>query len=119
MPTEDGVRRHERRDLREYSTTQSVSQFSQASPLTVFEPQAPCQPRLQDPILLPQERDDVGLIPKAAISNWNGSTCAVYAIDPVVGHYGVHTSVVKKSAATSAGQCARRNVFQLTDAVFG
>ena len=39
MPTEDGVRRHERRDLREHSATQPLSEFREASPLTVFETQ--------------------------------------------------------------------------------
>ena len=48
----------------------------------------PGQPRLQDAILLPEERDDVGMLavdapPTAAINTWNGSTGAVYAITTV------------------------------------
>src|SRR5688500_6845 len=54
MPTEDGVRRHERRDLREHWATQPLSEFREASPFTVLETQAPPgEPCLQDAILLP------------------------------------------------------------------
>ena len=65
MPTEDGVRRHECRDLRKHSATQTLSQVREASSLTVLEPEALSgQPRLQDAILLPQRRDDnLGLLP--------------------------------------------------------
>ena len=54
MPAEDGVRRHECADLRKHAATKPLSKLRETSPLTVLEPQPlPCQPRLQDAILLP------------------------------------------------------------------
>jgi hypothetical protein len=51
------------RDLRKHPATKPLSQFCETAPLTVVEPHAlPCQPRLQDAILLPQKRDDLGLL---------------------------------------------------------
>ena len=83
MPTQNRVRCHECRNLRQHAATKPLSEFRETPPLTVLEPQAlPCQPCLQDTILLTQEHDDVGLLamqqlPKAAMSNWNGSTATV------------------------------------------
>ena len=54
MPPQDGVRRHERYHLRQYSSPEPVSQFGETPPLAVIETQAlPGQPGLQHPILLP------------------------------------------------------------------
>ena len=59
MPPQGRVRRHERRELREYSSAEPGSQCRETPPLTVLEPQAlPGQPSLQHTILLLQERDD-------------------------------------------------------------
>jgi hypothetical protein len=63
MPTKNGVRRHERRRLRNNVATKPLSEFRKTSTLSLVEPQAPsCEPRLEDSILLTQERDDVGLL---------------------------------------------------------
>ena len=63
VPAQNGVRRHDRRNLREQAPTQAVTQFGQAPPLVVFEPQAlPRQPILQEAILLTKERDQIGLL---------------------------------------------------------
>jgi hypothetical protein len=37
VPAQNGVRRHDGRDLREQPTTESMSQFGEASALTVVE----------------------------------------------------------------------------------
>ena len=62
MPAQNGVRRHEGRDLREQPATKPVSQFSEAA-LAVVQTQAqPREPALQQSILFEQERDDIGLL---------------------------------------------------------
>jgi hypothetical protein len=63
MPAQNGVRRHKGRDLREQPPAKSMAQNRQAPTVTVVEAQAlPGEPRLQNAILLPQERDDIGLL---------------------------------------------------------
>ena len=63
MPTQNRVRCHECRNLRQYSAAKPPSEFRETPPLTVVEPQGlPCEPCLQDTILLTQEHDDVGLL---------------------------------------------------------
>jgi hypothetical protein len=60
---QNGVRRHEGRDLREQPATKPVSQFSEASALAVVETQAlASEPGLQQSILFAQERDDISLL---------------------------------------------------------
>jgi hypothetical protein len=86
MPAQDGIGRHQCGDLCEQPPTKPTAQDRQASAVTVIEAQAlPGEPGLQDAILLPQECDDVGLLTmqpatQPAISNWNKSTPAVYAM---------------------------------------
>jgi hypothetical protein len=63
VPAQNGVGRHDRRDLCEQAPTKAVTQFGQAPPLVVFEPQAlPRKPILQHAILFTKERDQVGLL---------------------------------------------------------
>lgn len=90
-PTQNGVRRHESRDLREQSATETVSQFGQTAALTVFEAQSmSCEPSLQEAILFAEERDRVGLLTvdpaaQGREKQLSGSTHEVYvtAADPL------------------------------------
>jgi hypothetical protein len=60
VQAQNGVRRHEGRDLREQPATKPVSHFGKASALAVVETQAlPGEPGLQQSILFAQERDDI------------------------------------------------------------
>ena len=74
-------------DLRKQPATEPVSQFGEASAIAVIEAHALSgEPGLQQSILFAQKRDDVRLPtlePKAASSNWNGSTVEVYAMPPI------------------------------------
>ena len=63
VPTQNGVRRHDGRDLREQPATEPVSSFGEASALAVGETQAlPGEPGLQEAILFAKVRDHVGLL---------------------------------------------------------
>jgi hypothetical protein len=63
VPTQDGVRCHDGRDLRKQAATEAVSQFSEPPTLAVFETQAlPREAALQNSILLAKERNQVGLL---------------------------------------------------------
>ena len=60
---QNGVRRHEGRDLREQAATKPVSQFTEVSALAVVETQAlRTEPALRQPILFARERHDIGLL---------------------------------------------------------
>ncbi len=59
MPTENRIRRDERRNLRQTATTERRVDGSQAPPLLVGEPHAPAgQLCLQDAVLFAQVLDD-------------------------------------------------------------
>ena len=59
----EGVRRHDRRNLREQAPTEPVTQFGQPPPLVVFKPQAVTRNSiLQEAILFTKERDHIGLL---------------------------------------------------------
>ena len=83
MPAQNGVWRNDRRDLREQPPPEPVSQFAEASALTVVETEAlPGESDLQHSILFAQERDDIGLLTMETAAqggdqHWNGSTRAV------------------------------------------
>jgi len=63
VPAQNSVRRHESRDLRKQATTETVSQSSQSTTLTVVESQSVSrETSLQDTILFTEERDYVGLL---------------------------------------------------------
>jgi len=63
VPSKNGVGRNDRRHLLEQSTPQSVSQFGEATPLVVLEPQAPsAKPGRQNSILFSQKRDQICLL---------------------------------------------------------
>ena len=63
MPAQNGIWRHEGRDLCEPPAPKPMSQYSEAVALAVVETQAlASEPGLQQSILFTQERDDIGLV---------------------------------------------------------
>ena len=63
MPAQDGVGRHDGRDLPQHATPKPMPQFGKAAPLAVIQAQSlPFEPRLEDTVLFTQERDDVVLL---------------------------------------------------------
>ena len=98
MPPEDRLRRDQRRDLREHSTSQALAEDGETPPFVVTQLQASTvQLSLENPVLLAQEFDHVPLLPfdpseqrrdKEIQRNHRGSLrhCLV---DPVLRHYGV------------------------------
>ena len=63
MPTENRIGRHNGRDVHQQPASQAMAQFGKAPSLLVVKLQSPpLQPRLQYPVLFPQERDDVLLL---------------------------------------------------------
>jgi len=62
MPPENGIRRDDRCDLHENSTSQTLTEHSQTPPLVVTQPQpSAVQLPLQGPVLFTQEINDVAL----------------------------------------------------------
>ena len=58
MPTEDGVRRHNRRHLRQDATSETHAENGQPTPFVVGELQSPAlQLRLQDSVLVSEVLD--------------------------------------------------------------
>jgi len=59
MPSQNGVGRHDGRDLPKHTTPKPVPQFGETASLGIIEPQSPpCEPPLEDAVLFSQERDD-------------------------------------------------------------
>ena len=64
MPPEDGIRRDQRRDLREHSTSQALAEDGETPPFVVTQLQASTvQLSLENPVLLAQKCDYVPLLP--------------------------------------------------------
>ena len=62
MPSEDRVRRDERRHLSQHAASESLPEHCEAPSLTIIQPQsASSQLRFQCAILLAKERDDITL----------------------------------------------------------
>ena len=62
VPSQDGIRRYDCRNLRQQTSSEAVSQLRQAPPLVILKPKAlPRKPAFQESILCPQERDQIGL----------------------------------------------------------
>jgi hypothetical protein len=93
---EDGVRRHECRDLPKHRTTKPLSKFRETAPLTVVEPQASAQATrgFRMRFSSPQKLDDLALLAMEPPTQGcdqelerNTGVPAPSTIDPVVGHY--------------------------------
>ena len=117
VPAQNGVRRHDGRDLREQPATEPVSQFGEASALAVVETQAlPGEPGLQQSILFAQERDDVGLLTMEPAAQGRDqqlerehARSLRHGGDPPVGHYGINNELIEATTSQNdVGACIRR-----------
>jgi hypothetical protein len=88
VPTQNGVRRHDRRNLRQQPATETLPQLGEASALAVVETQEPPgEPGFQQSILVAQERNDVGLL----------------TIEPVLSHNTIARGGVGRGPAVGEG----------------
>ena len=118
MPSENRVRRDDRRDVREDPTAEALTDDGETPTFVVIQPQPPAvQLRLQNAVLFAQEFDDVALLPfEPAEQRRNDQVQRKHArslrqtgMDAVFGHYGFWiSSGARRRSPRYVRRCSNR-----------